>query len=588
MSAASAGPVSDQQDQPSAPADFNETAYLAAFPKIAENVRKGVVKSALDHYLLKGVAEKRLEQPRYRKALAEQSLLARLSGPVPAPSSPTKAAPSAKPAASSKPARSSERPAPPKSAAFPEVLPAGDHPQPPAPLVRGYVASGLDALLVAQGGFCLAIGWVDDRGCEMSTVSLRLPNGRYVPSTSIARCRRTDAEAAIGCPPGTLLGFYALVELGQDAPPGAGTLVELHCGGEPIGHAAQPHLLDPAALRDSTFEYLAAATYFGTPSVESYFQLQAGVGDPLLQLNLALSGRISSQAYVERHGPHNRKFRGSIVVCLFGKLEYFFLQAAAFSAAPGAADYEYVYVCNSPELTEALQREARIAARLYGLSYTLVLLTGNAGFGAANNTAVSHAASDRVLIVNPDVFPRNPDWARRHAELVDTLPQAQTQLFGAPLFYDDGSLMHGGMFIDVDDGLSIKPDGITRQQLLRVEHYGKGAPPEMAQFRGSRRVPAVTGAFMSADRPWFERLGGFSGEYVFGHYEDADLCLKAWRAGGEVWMHDLPLWHLEGKGSTRRAAHEGGSLINRWHFTRTWLATVHDGFAGPAPARLAA
>jgi GT2 family glycosyltransferase len=97
-------------------------------------------------------------------------------------------------------------------------------------------------------------------------------------------------------------------------------------------------------------------------------------------------------------------------------------------------------------------------------------------------------------------------------------------------------------------------------------------------------VTAVTGAFISADRDWFEQLGGFSEEYVFGHYEDADLCLKSWREGGEVWIHNLPLWHLEGKGSTRKPAHEGGSTINRWHFTKTWLDTVQNGFGGSAPA----
>jgi GT2 family glycosyltransferase len=147
--------------------------------------------------------------------------------------------------------------------------------------------------------------------------------------------------------------------------------------------------------------------------------------------------------------------------------------------------------------------------------------------------------------------------------------------------------MHGGMYFEADAGLSVRPDGIARIDLLRVEHYGKGAPPDMDAYAHARPVPAVSGAFMSADRAWFERLGGFAEDYVFGHYEDADLCLRSWQADAPVWFHTLPLWHLEGKGSNRRPAHEGGSLINRWHFTRTWLATVQDGFAGPTPARLA-
>ena len=184
------------------------------------------------------------------------------------------------------------------------------------------------------------------------------------------------------------------------------------------------------------------------------------------------------------------------------------------------------------------------------------------------------------------MFPRDAGWAARHADIVGNLPAAQTRLFGVPLFYDDGSLMHGGMYFDLDRGLSVRPDGIVAHDVLRVEHYGKGAPPGTPFYKQSRRVPAITGAFMAADRKFFEKLGGFSEDYVFGHYEDADLCLKSWEAGQPVWYHDLPFWHLEGKGSTKRPSHDGGSAINRWHFTRTWLDLVATKFNGPAPEAL--
>ena len=551
--------IEDQDDDyDGSTPDFDEAAYLAAFPKVAENVRSGNLKSAHEHYLRHGAVEKRLQMPRYRKALAEQALLARLSAPSSPDTAPEQPTPSPSPSASA---------------------PASAAPRP-------YTPSGLDIVLVASGGTCVAIGWVDDRGAPLAAVSLRLPDGRTTPTLAIARCRRADAEAAIGCPPGTLLGFYAIIEVKQPEPPGPGTTVQLHCGGEPISHPVRIKLFTPPALRDSVFEYLAAATYFGSPPVESFLQLQAGIGEPLLAFNRRISAAITGRAHVERHGNHAGPFCASVVVCLYGRIEYLFLQAALFSTAPGAAEYEYVYVSNSPELTEQLQREARLAARMYGLAITLVILPGNAGFGAANNAAVRAAASARILIVNPDVFPCAPDWAHAHRALVESLPAEQTALFGVPLFYDDGALMHGGMFFETDSGLSVTAEGTTTQDLLRVEHYGKGAPPDFQAFRAGRPVPAVTGAFMSTDRAWFERLGGFSEDYVFGHYEDADLCLRAWQEGGQVWLHDLPFWHMEGKGSTRVAAHEGGSAINRWHFTRLWLPTVQDGFAGPNPARL--
>src|SRR5262249_59446764 len=111
----------------------------------------------------------------------------------------------------------------------------------------------------------------------------------------------------------------------------------------------------------------------------------------------------------------------------------------------GIEDYEFIYVCNSPELAEPLLRDARIASSAYDVDQTLIILPGNAGFGAANNAAVNFAQTDRVLIVNPDVFPYDPDWAAKHTEVVEQLPRPQTSLFGVPLYYDDGSLMHGRM-----------------------------------------------------------------------------------------------------------------------------------------------
>jgi GT2 family glycosyltransferase len=118
---------------------------------------------------------------------------------------------------------------------------------------------------------------------------------------------------------------------------------------------------------------------------------------------------------------------------------------------------------------------------------------------------------------------------------------------------------------------------------LRVEHYGKGAPADTAALLRPRAVPAITGAFISIQRPWFEDLGGFSTDYIFGHYEDADLCLRSHQAGVTPWIHDLKLWHLEGKGSTRLPVHEGGSLVNRWLFSSRWGQLVTQDVLGPNP-----
>ena len=227
-----------------------------------------------------------------------------------------------------------------------------------------------------------------------------------------------------------------------------------------------------------------------------------------------------------------------------------------------------------------------MASRIYGIGITLVILSGNAGFGGANNAAAGHARSDRLLFVNPDVFPRDGDWPTRHSTVIANLPAVQTKIFGVPLYYDNGSLMHGGMYFDFDTGLSIHDGRIERVDMIRVEHYAKGAPPETQAFLASRPVPAVTGAFLSIDHARFEALDGFSLEYVFGHYEDADLCLRSLQQGQPPWLHSIKFWHLEGKGSMRYPAQEGGAIVNRWHFAASWRDFILDGLVGRTPARL--
>jgi GT2 family glycosyltransferase len=229
-------------------------------------------------------------------------------------------------------------------------------------------------------------------------------------------------------------------------------------------------------------------------------------------------------------------------------------------------------------------KDVRTSSLIYGVPQTLVLLPGNAGFGAANNVAVNYALSERLLIVNPDVFPRDADWARKHSQVVSELPKAQSELFGVTLYYDDGTLMHGGMYFEFDTGLSAEAKGLAAQRLVRVEHYGKGAPTWSDRFTRARAVPAVSGAFISASRSWFEKLGGFTEDYVFGHYEDADLCLKSIKAGVAPWLHDIKLWHLEGKGSTRLPVHEGGSYVNRALFSERWDEMISAGLEGPNPS----
>jgi GT2 family glycosyltransferase len=443
----------------------------------------------------------------------------------------------------------------------------------------------IDALIIAPMGGVMIVGWIDDVSQPLSCVRLIGPDWRVVIDASrFVRVRRLDVENAIGGRRSHAFGFIGFLHFDRGGDGSGPMRVELwQSGGYSTAIQCVPTLVEDVELRDTILAHLAGATFFGIPCIESMSYLQRGVGAELVRFNQWITRRMVSAPYVERFGPQVRSPRGSIVVCLYGKPEFFFVQNCLYSGLPGIDEYEFIYVSNSPEMAETLLREAHCASLIYGLPISIVILPGNAGFGAANNVAARVARSNRLLVVNPDVFPRDRDWAKKHTELLSSVPAEQARIFGVPLYYDDGSLMHGGMYFEVDVGLSLSGGNPVPARICRTEHYGKGAPAKSVQFNRPRPVPAVTGAFISIERSWFEQLGGFTEAFIFGHYEDADLCLKSIAKGTAPWIHDIRLWHLEGKGSTRRPHHEGGSIVNRWLFSNTWMPMIENGLLGRTP-----
>jgi GT2 family glycosyltransferase len=519
-------PVDGQVNQEEgAPEGFDEAAYLEAYPDIAAAVRSGQWASALHHYRVHGERENRLAEKRYILAFTNAN-----------------------------------------TANFP--------------------TGSVDRALVSRGGQCLVSGWIcDTDDAPMRQILLRQGNEAVGVTTSIARYRRDDAEKAGHAAKPVLAGFWALVGLERSVQIANDIGVTVIAGEGRHTFTVRPSAVDEEGLRDAALQTIIDARYFCDHETETFLQLDKGLGESLIALNLGIVQHISQGACQMRFGIRRTRYLASVVVVLYGEAAYLTLQAALFSQCPDYDQYEFIYVSNSPELSDTLIRDATNASRIYGISITLILLPGNVGFGVANNVAVAAAESDRILFVNPDVLPREPAWPRMHARIVETLPSTQTALFGVPLYFGDGSLMHGGMYFDVHAGCSVQNGRVIRRDILRVEHYGMGAPPRAPRYVSSRPVPAVTGAFISANRAWFERLGGFSPKFIFGHYEDVDLCLRSLQAGTPAWLHDVPFWHLESKGSKRAPLHDGGRLVNRWHLTTKWADVVRAELNGRSPIR---
>ncbi|MGE4483371.1 glycosyltransferase family 2 protein [Acidocella sp.] len=442
----------------------------------------------------------------------------------------------------------------------------------------------VDAIKLSVSGGIYIEGWVNDALDRLDTVELYVAGWSIAFSASgLARTRRPDAEQVAGVHTPHPVGFWGFIHAAQHLPWGkCNVVLRLKSGAELV----QIVTIEPVGdieLRGTMLNHLAVSHYPGPAYFNAVAAIDKAIGAHLVDFSRMLTRRAVSAPYIERFHQPGRVPRASVIVCLYGKAEYLALQQATFARCPGAEAYEFIYVCNSQALAERLLRDAALARMIHGLDITLILLEANAGFAAANNLAAAHARTGRLIFMNPDAFVKTRDFAARHLALVEELPAECTGVFGAALYHDNGALMHAGMYFETDTVPGFMLDQKTDVCVLRAAHYGKGAPPEAAELLRPRPVPAVTGAFMSCERGWFDKLDGFSQDYIFGHYEDADFCLRSLEAGRPAWLADLRLWHLEGQGSARQPVHEGALAVNRWLFTRDWLEKLRDGLLGEAP-----
>ncbi|TCZ56588.1 glycosyltransferase family 2 protein [Roseicella aquatilis] len=282
------------------------------------------------------------------------------------------------------------------------------------------------------------------------------------------------------------------------------------------------------------------------------------IGPPVVALNrqrLAASGRPS----IVEVGSLPEKPRCSLIVPLYGRIDYLMYQCALFSEHGMPAD-ELVYVLDDPPKKQALIDLAQSAYRRFGIPLRLVLLPENRGYAPANNAGLAHCKGEYVCYLNSDVMPHEPRWLDLMIGALEQDPGLG--IVGGLLTFEDGTVQHAGMTFKRLPQLGNFPYAM---------HPGKGRirPPS----RGVQRAEAVTGACMVLRRSLAEELGGFDEDYVIGDFEDADLCFRIRARGLDCAVQeDAILWHLErqSQGTPGNFWRHNLTLINGWTFARRW------------------
>lgn len=157
----------------------------------------------------------------------------------------------------------------------------------------------------------------------------------------------------------------------------------------------------------------------------------------------------------------------------------------------------------------------------------LIRNSANLGYAGGNNVGLRQASGDVVLLLNQDVQLR-PGCVRAFAQAFE---RAQTGIVGGKAYFPDGRVQHAGGWIEWPSGLA--------------HHHGYQAV-DQGQWSEPRPVEFVTGAALAIRRAVMERVGLLDEGFWPGYFEDVDYCLRAARAGFEIWFApEAALVHAE-------------------------------------------
>lgn len=413
----------------------------------------------------------------------------------------------------------------------------------------------IDNVLIAPGAGAVLMGWWLDPNGAVAAIRLRSRGQVSAPLVErwIATERADIRDAFAGRYPldHARHGFVAYVEAPGIDPKEMHLEIELTTGD--VGFKPLPA---PSGAGVQAIRRMLASIQLAPDEVVD--RCDRVLGPPVVALNRQRLAAAGKPTIVEV-GDLPARPRCSIIVPLYGRIDYLMYQCALLSEHGLAAD-ELVYVLDDPPKKQALMDLAQSAHRRFGIPMRLVLLPENLGYAPANNAGLAQCRGEYVCYLNSDVMPHEPRWLDLMTAALEENPSIG--IVGGLLTFEDGTIQHAGMTFKRLPQLGNFPYAM---------HPGKGRirPPS----RGLQWAEAVTGACMVLRRELAQELGGFDEDFVVGDFEDADLCFRIRAKGLDCAVHeDAILWHLErqSQGAPGNFWRHNLTLVNGWSFARRW------------------
>ena len=315
-----------------------------------------------------------------------------------------------------------------------------------------------------------------------------------------------------------------------------------------------PSPLSGAALARQMLKPLVPAHEYRGRMLEL---LDSGLGEAIAWATRVNGSDEAAERIVE-FGTPPEKPTCTVIVPLYGRCDFMRHQLAQFCDDPEFAKVDLLYVVDDPTLLQDALDTAGKFQPLFKVPLRVLSYGENRGFARANNSAVRHARSPLLLLMNSDVLPQAPGWLGVLRRALSTLKGAV--MVGPLLQFADGSVQHGGM---------APMRQFAYPGFVFSHHPGKG----VAWSGGDTPVaaPMLTGACLLLKKADYLAVGGFDEGYVVGDFEDSHFSLALRARGGKLFVVPAArLWHLERKsqylGDNQVDERDLLTLYNAWRY----------------------
>jgi GT2 family glycosyltransferase len=422
----------------------------------------------------------------------------------------------------------------------------------------------VDETILSPPDGLVLLGWCADPGGAIAAIRIRRGGATSAPiAERWLRTRRADVFEALSGKLGLAddrCGFVAFAPgcVGEIGPLYAE--VELRNG--EVGYKRIPL---PARTGTAAIRRILGAVELAPDEIGGAFDRV--LGPALAPINAARLGRPRPVGEMVFGMPPADPVC-SVIVPLYGRMDFLLYQLALFSDDPGLARHELIYVLDDPPRRRELLDLAHSAHRRLGVPIRVLMPQENLGYAPANNIGLAAARGAFTCYLNSDVMPAAPGWLDR---LVADLQADDTLgLLGALLLFEDGTVQHQGLTFERLPQLGAWPFPM---------HPGKGRLPR-PPAEPVQAVEAVTGACMVLRTALARDLGGFDEGFAIGDFEDSDLCLRIRARGLKLAVdHRARLYHLERQSQVTpdRMWRFNVTLLNAWTHARRWFSDTAEG-----------